>query len=314
LGLFLQGAFWLGSLFDARPGMSRANWQQGLKDNSRGLAILLLSLLASGCNPYGYELLFFPFAVSSPVFAGKIDEWMPPDLRQYWYLRVWIVALLMLAAIQLQRTSWGWRLVVPFLVYQALGHARHISIAALFTLPWVAMSIHSGKCKWFHNAARGPQLAMSRWSGPALTVTLFAALLLAAHYQPPAWQQFASQRFSIPQTLSPRLVEFLKKGYPGERLLNEYNLGGLLLFSLDSPPKVFIDGRADMYGEEIFGDYVKITSLEPGFEGLLEKYRIDWIVFPKGHHLIRYLALTPNWRQVYSDDQIAMLVLQRPRG
>jgi hypothetical protein len=313
-GLFLQGTFWLGSLLDAHPGTSLANWQQALKNNARASAVLLLSLLASGLNPYGFELLLFPFAVSSPVFAREIGEWMSPDLQQYWYLRLWIVALLVLAAIQMQRTPWGWRLIVLFLAYQALGHARHMSIAALFTLPWVAMAIHSVKTNWFQKVSRGPQLTVSRWSGPVMTVMLFLVLLLASCYQPSAWQQFAGKHFNSPQAFSPQLVEFLKKGYPGERVLNEYSLGGLLLFSLDSPPKVFIDGRADMYGEEIFGDYVKIARLEPEFERLLEKYRVDWILFPESHPLIRYLVQTPRWQQVYTDGQVAILVMQSPRA
>ena len=53
-------------------------------------------------------------------------------------------------------------------------------------------------------------------------------------------------------------------------MYNEYALGGYLLYALTPPPKVFIDGRADMYGEQIFSDYNTIKSSGSKREELLE--------------------------------------------
>ena len=45
-------------------------------------------------------------------------------------------------------------------------------------------------------------------------------------------------------------------------MFNEYALGGYLLYALNPPPKVFIDGRADMYGEQILSDYRQNPIIE----------------------------------------------------
>lgn len=309
-GLFLQGAFLLGSLLEYWPGWAPENWRRWLREHRLATGVLLLSILASAINPFGFKLLWFPFLVSSPVFAQEIGEWMAFDLQQNWYLRLWFIVMLVLAAVHFRKTAWTWRIIVLFLVYQALGHSRHVSLAALYTLPWVAGAIRTIKDHLAGKTAGGVQLALSPWSGPVIAVLLFVGMFLASIYNPPAWQQFAEMRFTPPPAFSAELIDYLRKGYPGKKLLNEYSLGGYLLFSLENPPPVFIDGRADMYGEEIFTDYVRIAKISPGFELLLDKYGIDWIIFPKDHHLPRYLMQAPGWQRIYTDEQLTLLVRQ----
>ena len=49
-------------------------------------------------------------------------------------------------------------------------------------------------------------------------------------------------------------------------MYNEYEFGDYIIYLLYPQYKVFIDGRADMYGTEWMKEYYKVKSLEPGWE------------------------------------------------
>jgi len=312
IGFILQGAFFLGGYLDACSENSFRDWRYHWPKFRRPFFVLLLSLLALGCNPFGYSLLWFPFQVSAEVFSQNITEWKAPDLQEMWYVRVWLIMLAVLIASQGRRIPWAWRLLLVFFVYQALGHIRHLSVAAMFLAPWTAMSIWEIFRKTKLQKHKENEVALSSYSGPLLIGISFLTLCSFSIMQPAWWQNFTAKSFALPDNYSPGVISYLKEhGYPGEHLLNEYNWGGFLLFSLDPPPKVFIDGRADMYGEKVFSDYGRLTYIHPDTEQILSEYNIDWILYPKDSLLIRYMSTKPEWEHVYCDNKVSILSLKR---
>jgi hypothetical protein len=312
IGIVLQGAFLSGSFLDACSEKSFKDWRHHWPKIRQPFYIFLLSLLALGCNPFGYSLLWFPFKVTAEVFSQNIAEWKAPDLQEMWYVRVWLIMLAALIASQGRRLSWVWRLLLVFFVYQALGHVRHLSIAAMFLAPWTAMSISELFKRTNLQKPKGDEVALSPYSGPLLIGVSFLILSSFSISQPAWWQNFTAKSFALPDRYTQGAISYLKEhGYPGEHLLNEYSWGGFLLFDLDPPPKVFIDGRADMYGEKVFSDYAKLTYIHPDMDDLLIEYKIDWILYPKDSFLIRYMSTKPEWEKVYGDDEISILALKR---
>jgi hypothetical protein len=90
-------------------------------------------------------------------------------------------------------------------------------------------------------------------------------------------------------------------------MFNEYALGGYLLYALTPPPKVFIDGRADMYGEQILSDYSKIQSSSSERKVLLDKYAVNWIVFEKDSDLVRDLEDSGQWQATFTNEVYAVI-------
>lgn len=313
LGLVLQGAFIAGVLLDNVSETPLKEWRSHWNRIRRLCLIFLLSTIAIGCNPFGYSLLLFPFQVSAEVFSKYISEWKAPNLQELWYARVWIIMLGALLVSSTRKISWTWRLLLVFLIYQALGHTRHLSIAALFLAPWTAMAIHSTLNKIRTRDVKAKKnVPLSPTSGPLLIVASFVILFITSAIQPGWWTKFTKDRFSLSADYSYEALNFLeKRGFPGTHLLNEYNWGGFLIFSLNPPPKVFIDGRADMYGEEVFGDYAKLHYVNKDTEEILKKYSIDWILFPKDSLLVRHMRVQPGWHEVFVDNHIAILALQK---
>jgi hypothetical protein len=93
-------------------------------------------------------------------------------------------------------------------------------------------------------------------------------------------------------------------------MYNEYSLGGYLLYALNPPPKVFIDGRADMYGEQILSDYSSIVSSRSGRDKTINQYGIDWIVFDANSQLIEDLIQSGRWVTNFRNSQYIVLIKQ----
>ena len=105
-----------------------------------------------------------------------------------------------------------------------------------------------------------------------------------------------------------QLVDFIEKETPQGKMFNEYTLGGYLIYALDPPQKVFIDGRADMYGEKILSDYHQITVSNSLRKQVLEQYEIDWVVYNRDSDLIKDLTNSGNWHRVYANNSYEVVI------
>ena len=83
-------------------------------------------------------------------------------------------------------------------------------------------------------------------------------------------------------------------------VINEYAFGGYL--DLYNGVKVYIDGRADMYGDAFVQEYLAIVGgAEPDVDNALKRWRIRWTILAPRDALVSKLDNTPGWRRIYSD-------------
>lgn len=95
-------------------------------------------------------------------------------------------------------------------------------------------------------------------------------------------------------------LDWMAEHRPGERVFNRYEWGGYLGLRLPDRP-IFIDGRADLYGDLIIREYVETISVNDDPQALFDRYRIDHIVFPTNTTLGRWLDASDAWESVYAD-------------
>lgn len=315
IGLVLQGLFLAGSVLDrflnAAP---RPDWRTLWNENKNYGFVLLLSLAATGVNPFGYRLLLFPFAVSQGVFSNMIGEWMSPNLQFFWYFRLYLLSLFFLLFFSGSRISWFNRLLLLFLVNASLTHCRHISIVGLFLTPLLVQGINP--CLELLPLQRketpaGTDLSLSTTTGPLATAALFFLLITlgSLHWAP--WERLTTVIIPPPEKFASGVVNFLQKNPQQGNLFNDDEWGDYLIYAMEPPPKLFVDGRADMYGEKIFGDYAKIFNIDEKADDLLDSYKIDWVLFTPSP-FTRYLKAKGVWQEVYSDDQVSVLVRRMP--
>ena len=122
---------------------------------------------------------------------------------------------------------------------------------------------------------------------------------LAVHYDAQALPVAAVARLRI-------------TGLPAGRGFNPYEWGGYLD---DVLPQyhVFIDSRSDVYGPQFLLDYLTISDVAPGWQRLLDHYRIAWALLPSGSALAQLLTRMPPWRCQPADAQgVATLCVRAP--
>lgn len=93
-----------------------------------------------------------------------------------------------------------------------------------------------------------------------------------------------------------------------DRGFNYDNWGGYLRYMLGT--RVFIDDRADFYGEDFYTRYSIINMVQPGWQKLLDQQHIQWVLTPKHTRLELALNEASDWRKA-SEDPASVLFVRK---
>ena len=139
----------------------------------------------------------------------------------------------------------------------------------------------------------------------AFNLTIVAVLALAAAIKVYAVTQPALVSMYERQNFPAGAVEWLKAEQPQGRLFNAYEWGGYLTWRLPEYP-VFVDGRTDLFGDEIIGEWLGAVNAEEGWEASLEAWDVDLALLPPGYPLVGALE-EAGWTRLYEDEQAVVL-------
>jgi hypothetical protein len=99
-------------------------------------------------------------------------------------------------------------------------------------------------------------------------------------------------------------------------MFNFFDIGGFLDWQLYPQALTFIDGRT--YNQEVFMDHQVVTGAAPGWEKVLEKYGITYVVLKSMDSsgmilpIVPALANAPEWALVFSDGLFVVFVRNAP--
>jgi hypothetical protein len=268
-GLAIAAAFGLEALLTS-PDRKRALRQWLIFGAACAVAVFI--------NGNGVEGVFHPLRFTQLEMLPLIDEWKPSDLNRtpYFFLSL-VVALGVTAWKRPQLGSVRWILISAFLVL-ALVQVRHQAMLAIV----VAMLLPGG----FAQSAGRTDPAM-RWvvlGGAAFLVALRAMMpLTPPDNEANPWKLIAS----------------VPPGLRSQPVLNSYTMGGPLILSGIRP---YVDGRGDMYGDELVIDYYRISQGDPAaFAQAVRRWNIRWVIVGEKSKLIRLLDRSPGWRRIRQD-------------
>ncbi|PWT96370.1 MAG: hypothetical protein C5B53_09860 [Candidatus Melainabacteria bacterium] len=77
------------------------------------------------------------------------------------------------------------------------------------------------------------------------------------------------------------------------------NWAPYLYFRLHHP--IFIDDKVDFYPEAFVEEYKLVLAGKPGWQGILDKYNLAYLLIPKTGHLAEAVKVSPDWQLVFSD-------------
>ncbi|MGE3714090.1 MAG: hypothetical protein AB7F82_06130, partial [Alphaproteobacteria bacterium] len=93
---------------------------------------------------------------------------------------------------------------------------------------------------------------------------------------------------------------------PGARVLNDFNIGGYLIYNGRGEFPVFLDGRAGTaYPNHVMEEYITLMALEPGHENIIARYDINAILTPNFGRLYEAAKASPHWKRIYTTESIS---------
>jgi hypothetical protein len=253
-------------------------------------------LVAICINPLGWHIYDGVVATLGHFVQAYITEWlsyseniaMPGSIPGLVYILIFIGFELRYRAsspIPLESRLLSW-----LFLFLGLYQFRYMSFFFLFST--VPLALHIDR------------LLPKRLNNSEVQKSLLAAGILGACALPLAFMQI-KPALELPQMLSEQDALYLQTHFSHARLLNHWNVGGLLIFRTQGAVPVFVDGRAaTAYPDDLLRDYFKLVELEideTAWDTVLEKYQIDTVLWVKAHEqLRRFLVDKRGWKEEYA--------------
>jgi hypothetical protein len=268
------------------------------------LSVGALMLLAVCINPSGPVMLLYPFkTVEIGALQEYIQEWQSPDFHS---LSVQPFAWLILITVGIVGASRRRLALTDFLLFAGFAYlgllaGRNIALFAL-AAP-VVLARHAAPLLEASVRSLGLRLSPSPPASPSqarLNWVLLALLVLAVLAKLSLVIPYAVNASAWEKDLPVKAVEYLRQKRPPGRLFNTYNWGGYLLWALPEYP-VFIDGRTDLYNDDVIGEWLKVVRVETGWEMVLDHWDVNLILLETGTPAVHSLE-TAGWRLLYRDE------------
>ena len=308
VGLTLMALFLCGNLIEQAFGARHDG------SSSRRLFLALaMGTAVVPLNPYGFEMYRYPIeTLHSKAMQAYIGEWFSPNFHEGRYAAALLMILvtLVLPAFSSRRLRVREILLLTATTLMALRSVRHIPIYVLVAAPMLSATVQAilqetGKARLFETAADRV---------PTQKIILHGCLLLAmlvfsiTRIRSVILGQAAAEAHEYPRAA----VDYLQRTHSLSPLLNHYNWGGYFIWRLYPAEKVFIDGRADVYGDAFLDSFASLYFLRGhAWSDPIQSWQIQTIVLPPDAPLIVALRSDRRWNTTFEDNQAVVLVREK---
>jgi len=277
------------------------------------LIVLVVCVAVVPLNPNGFRMFTYPYeTLTSSSMAEFIQEWASPDFHKRTFLPLALLLLSTAGAMALspKPPRRGEIFLVLITAFGALRSVRHIPIFSLFAAPVLAKHL------WAILQSRGwDKLLTGEETRPNAIKLVINILLLIAPLAlgvSRVWH-FATHQREYAEIRNPvAAVEFLKSHHLPGPIYNRYGWGGYLIYQLYPDYRVYIDGRADVYGDAFFTEAVHTYDGLLNWRDSLNKYNIQTVIIEPDVALTLFLRNDDQeWSKVYEDDQAVIFCRSR---
>ncbi|MFZ5644836.1 MAG: hypothetical protein ACOY46_14725 [Bacillota bacterium] len=254
--------------------------------------LVLVSPLLVMLNPYGWEIITYPFRVQMyPEFTKYIMEWTATKLTgqgHEYNLITYIVLFLLIFNKKIKKED---ALFSLFIIVQTFMAARHITFLYLLVIPVLTPYIAQ------NNIFTDLKEAFEKKLKYVYVVTLLVLLSLAVY----------DTDFNKPVNTSnfpdKKVIIFIKENNL-KRIYNMYDDGGFLIYNDIKP---MIDGRADIFAPiyndtNLFKDYFEADLLMKDYKKFLDNYMINYVIINKNRPIYQAMQHSVFFKNIYEDD------------
>jgi hypothetical protein len=300
--------------------LARHAWQAV---QERCLPLLLSAgtcTLASLLNPYSWHLHWKIFHSLASGVMNNIQEYQSVNFR--YAPAGFFECILLLAAASV---FWSLRarrirpvISVLFWAHAALLAGRNVPLFLMVAAPAVARMLQDvlSSLKPFPTIGAVCTTIseiceeIRPWEGLRRlhAVSALAVLVLAVPFASGASgfeSQFDPDRF--PLTTIP-IVE----SSSSQRIFASDQWGGYLIYRLYPSKRVFIDGRADVFGQDLSNTSLAILNARYDWHHQLDRFAVDMVIIKPDAPLATVLKTSPGWRMLFDDGRAIVFQAKLP--
>ncbi|MFC0253656.1 hypothetical protein [Massilia consociata] len=312
------GAEWLNYLFGA--GRTPVQKQRLLELSLIAAATTLASLV----NPEFVGHWLYPFQVLGMEANHYIQEWQSPDFHQILpKMYLLLCGLFLLSYVYATPKADITELLVPgFFLFNGFVSVRHVPLAVLAMLPFIALALARGStaacaARWqgswlgrrYARAVGGGKQLGGQAEGLLNWLLLLVIVMVLSLYRPVFRTTAEKQAERLPAGAADYVIANRIQG----NMFNVYKDGGYLIYRLGPQRKVFIDGRADVYGDTFIKDYMQMYSGQADWKRKFERHAIDYAIVDKNAPIRQLLLTDGSFREVFRDKRYSVLLRTVPR-
>jgi hypothetical protein len=310
LGIALMALFLVGDALDAACGFTAFHAKGGIAPRARFRALALAMAACAAVvplNPYGAAMYAYPLeTLRSRAMQSYIGEWLSPDFHQSRFLPtlLMMLATVALPALSPRRLRLREVLLLSVTTYAALRSVRHIAIYALIAVPILSAMVvawlqqRGSALEW----KQTPMTPAKTWANTILLAAFLVFVVARVRYVSGHQAETEAQKFPA------AAASFIAAQRPSAPIFNHYNWGGYFIWKLYPEDQVYIDGRADLYGDAFMDDLATAYYLRgDSWRSQFEKWGIRTVVLPPDAPLVTALAARRDWKTIYADSQAVVL-------
>ncbi len=272
-------------------------------------------------NPFGLDMWRIPFnTVGVETLQNVISEWASPDFHQAFQQPMLWMMLGVFSLIGLSQKSIDGAELIPLIVFSwaALTARRNFGPFALVAAPIFSrylagvienwLDVAKQKLQWvekFLDKTNQNNQELKPGFKNLLNCVIIGFLLVGVGWKIVKVNErefvLQAERGIFPVDA----VEWLGSSGITGNIFNDYNWGGYLIWNLRDNP-VFVDGRTDLFGDEILNDYLSIMSPQSNLPENLDEYQINLVLVKSDTDIARALQNT-GWKIEYQDS-ISVLI------
>lgn len=311
LGVIIWGIYFTGSLLE-NPSRSWLSSPTGRALFFGGLS----SIPATFFSPSGVHIWEAIASLGSNTYiTSRIPEYQSANFHmpETWPFILLLVLTIIGFARNANKTCWTDILLTAAFGAIALYTSRMLPLFAIVAAPIAAKSLADVVKREF----TGSRLIAIENNFTALNVTsngviwlpvLFIAVAVAFRSGIALDPEGKGNNFD-PGFFPVQAVSWLNSNPQQGHMFNEFDWGGYLLLKLSPRQQIFMDGHTHIYGEILTREYETIVTQRDSWQGIFDKYDIQWALVRKGSATAQGLA-EMNWNEIYQDG--TAVILHRP--
>ena len=249
------------------------------------LLVFILSIITICINIHDIKMLFYPYLnMMDKTMLNNITEWAPTNLNiTSHYMYLFIVVFVLFNMLFSDKK-------IKFIDFMLFGLCVFLGFKSIRFWPYTYIIMSYVVFNYVNDRKleKGTYMVLG-------TIIIFLFSIYICNIK-----GINTIKYKI--NLNKDIINLIKKENP-KRLYNMYDYGGELIYNdID----VFIDGRADLYTNYNYKDYLNISNLQGDYIKVIDKYDFDYFLVSSKYPISTYLKYSDEYDVLYKNKDILL--------